>query len=251
MFLLNLDLIRSVATGAALAVLDDDARVGDAAAGAARLHRPQHRQAAAAAREGRRSAPTHVVLAPLEPPRPALPVARARSRRSALLVVLTHPGVLAAARLRRRGQPAGVGHQPQRLRPAGRRASVPGSTAPLLVAAEMPDGAIERATLQTLATRLDQTPRASASRRRRSRAPTAQAALIIVTPSEPRRRTAHQPTSCTGCATTSFPRRSRGTPVVAKVTRRERRGIEDFSATSAAGCRSFFAARAGCCRSCC
>ena len=62
-----------------LAVLLVDGRLAHAAAGAARLRRPQHRAPARAVREQERARLRHLALVPLEPVRPAPALGRRRS----------------------------------------------------------------------------------------------------------------------------------------------------------------------------
>ena len=116
---------RGVAIGTAIGVLVDDARLGHAAPRAARLRRPQHRPLRPPPPQAARR--RRVVLAPVGRVRPEAPLARV-PRRARAADRDRAPGLLAAARLRRRRQQARPATPAARRTTCSPRASGPAST---------------------------------------------------------------------------------------------------------------------------
>ena len=134
LLLMKTSIMRGVAIGIAIGVLTTMLGVGHAAAGAARLRRPQHRQVRPPppqAPGGRRSRSR---AGPVEPRHPAPPVAGG-DRRARCPARARGPAAVDAARLHRRRQPARRPTRRARRTTSSPRASGPGFNGPLLLAA--------------------------------------------------------------------------------------------------------------------
>ena len=166
------------------------------------------------------------MLVPVEPGRPAPPVARRRvgARRPARP---GHPGALACGSASPTPATTRPPTPPARPTTCWPRASGPGFNGPLVVAVELPDGAADCRRSPSVADAARHDTPASRSSPRRTTNPSGDAAVITRRSRPPRRRTRRPSTSSTTCATTSIPAVTRAPALDVHVGGVTAAGIDD------------------------